>query len=377
MIISLSILVMAVGDAAAAIVGETIKAPRTYRLSSDKKSVQGSITMFAFTFFILAVGIAQLDFGWQGDLVLLAAMAATGALVATAWEAIASKGLDNLTVPLSAAFVLSYYASAQGKGEIVHFVLGGLLALAVAWSAFKLKALAPSGAVATFLLATPLFGVGGWKWSIPIVTFFVLGTLFSKLGRDVKESPDGGFAKGSVRDYGQVFANGGVAGIMVVLSFSFPSFDFYPLYLGSIAAVNADTWSTEIGMMSTRMPRLITNGKTVQAGTNGALTPLGLLAGIAGSGVIALSAFPWSESLTTLGWVAAAGVSGALADSFAGATIQAKYQCPVCGRETEKRTHCRNQPTVHRSGIAWLGNDSVNGICASAGAAFMLIAMVV
>ncbi|HLA69137.1 MAG TPA: DUF92 domain-containing protein [Bacteroidota bacterium] len=372
MILSLSILVMALGDAAAAIVGETIKSPAVYYLSADRKSLQGSAVMLLVSFLVLFFGIPEYFHHSDVDGTLVFAAAGVAAMTGTAWEGLSSRGLDNLTIPLSVAFVLSSYLI-PGQAEIERFTMGAILALLLAGGAWKMGVLAPSGAVATFLLALLLFGTGGWKWTVPILTFFVLSSILSRVGKKRKQAVEGRFEKDSVRDYGQVFANGGIAGVLALLNFLFPSFDLYPVYLGSIAAVTADTWGTEIGLASKGTARLVTTWKPVEPGTNGGITAPGLLAGFVGSVVIVVSAFPWiDDAQILLPIVILAGVGGSLVDSVAGATVQAEYRCPVCGKATEKRAHCNNQPTHHRRGVEWITNDVVNWVCGTAGALFAL-----
>ena len=372
LIISLSILVLALGDAGAAIVGETAANPALYKLSSDKKSVEGSITMFAVSFLVLAGGLAF----WPGTVRFsteyILAVAGVAAANATAWEALSSRGLDNLTVPLSVALVLAYYLIPAPQMDAQQFTLGAALAIFVAVASFRAGFLSPGGAVAAFLLAVVVFGMGGWKWTIPLVTFFLLSSVLSKLGSAEKKSLEAVPEKGSRRDHGQVFANGGIAGILVLVSYWFQELSIYPIFLASVAAVTADTWSTEVGTMSRGRTVLVTSFKPVGRGTNGGVSLAGSGAGILGGLVIAASAIPWIDP-RTIPWIVLAGFAGSLVDSYAGATVQARYRCPVCGMETERSTHCNGEPAVHVSGFRFLTNDGVNWFCASAGAVTMTV----
>jgi len=367
MILALSMLVLALADAAAAIVGETVRRPVTYRLSSDKKSVQGSIAYAVTAAVVLILGLVWYPSELSIELPQAALVAFVAAIVATGWEALSSRGLDNLTVPLSTAFVLSCYLVPSLGCDPLQFTLGSGLALAVTAASLKARFLAPSGSVATFLLAVVVFGVGGWKWSVPILIFFVLSSLLSKVGSAKKRATSDLHEKGSTRDYAQVFANGGIPGIVVFASVVVPAFDWYPIYLGAVAAVTADTWGTEIGMMTKGRTVLITTFRPVARGSNGGVSVRGFLGATAGASLIGMSALAWGISAVTAGVLAAAGVIGSVVDSIAGATVQARYRCSVCSKVTEKRMHC-GSPSVHAGGMRWISNDAVNWLCAASGA---------
>src|SRR4030067_642568 len=67
-----------------------------------------------------------------------------------------------------------------------------------------------------------------------------------------------------------------------------------PAVDGALAAVNADTWATEVGVLARRCPWRLTDGRQVEPGTSGAVTLEGLMASIAGAAVIGLNAGPAS-----------------------------------------------------------------------------------
>ncbi len=374
-IISISILVLALSDAAAAIVGENLSAPHIYFLTSDKKSVEGSLAMFATTFTIIMVFLStssHLDLNLNLNLYLdFILISFAVSLFATGWEAISSKGLDNLAIPLSVAFVLHYFLFPLAHHNDGQFLEGIVFAGAVAIASYLLRLLSLNGSAATFLLATIVFGVGGWEWGIPILTFFLLSSFLSKYGKARKSQFQLMFDKSDRRDAGQVAANGGVAGIVVLCWYFAPDMHvWYPIYLATLAAVTADTWGTEIGLFSRGLPRSITTLKEAEKGTSGAVSLIGIFGGAVGALLIALSGMIWPtgiRSVTEAGVIVLAGVLASLVDSLIGATLQSQYRCTKCGKRTERVIHCGERTTLI-SGLTWLNNDVVNWCCAASGA---------
>lgn len=56
----------------------------------------------------------------------------------------------------------------------------------------------------------------------------------------------------------------------------------YAGYVGFFACCTADTWASELGILSTSDPFLITTLKRVPKGTNGGVSGLGFMASLAG-----------------------------------------------------------------------------------------------
>jgi uncharacterized protein (TIGR00297 family) len=258
-----------------------------------------------------------------------------------------------------------------------QLTLGIILAGVVALVSYRLSFLKLNGAVVTFLLGSIIFGFGGIKYTVPILVFFILSSLLSKAGRRRKTEMESSFEKSGVRDMYQVLANGGIAGILMILIFILQRDDWYPVYLVAVAAATADTWATEIGVFSGSRPRLITSFKQVAPGYSGAISILGSLAAVCGSAVILLSGLyflrDYGQGQARLIWgVTGCGVLGSFIDSYIGATVQAQYQCQVCHKNTEKRIHCRQEANLI-SGKAWINNDWVNFLAIAAATLISLI----
>ena len=98
-------LVMAYGDGLAGLLGRAIKSKK-YKISDTKKSVAGSITMFAISTILIGVYLAFWHAGifWTTPHWPLVSILMGFAI--TAIEAISAKGTDNITVPLGTLCML-------------------------------------------------------------------------------------------------------------------------------------------------------------------------------------------------------------------------------------------------------------------------------
>jgi len=206
-----------------------------------------------------------------------------------------------------------------------------------------------------------------------MLAFFFSSSGLSRLFARRKSALNEKFSKGGRRDWAQVLANGGLGMGLIVAQVLLPD-QTWPwwAYAGAIAAVNADTWGTELGVLSPTRPRLIASGKPVESGTSGGVSLWGTLASLGGGAFIGVfAALPLRSGWALpLGVVALAGLAGALFDSWLGATVQAIYTCPACGKETERHPfHTCGTATRQMRGWRWLNNDWVNFMASVAGAA--------
>jgi len=261
----------------------------------------------------------------------------------------------------------------------MQLLFGFLLAILIAYTAYHFQSLNKSGALAAAFTGTIIFGIGGWQWAILLLTFFITSSVLSHSFKNRKQGLDEKFSKGHERDAGQVFGNGGIATTFAALHFFFPN-EFWPWlgFAAALAAVNADTWGTELGVLNPHPPRMITNlTKIVEKGTSGGISMIGTLASLTGAGVIGiLAAFLIPDSISTglntsvstFVIITLAGLAGSLFDSVLGATVQAMYFCPKDNKETEKYPlHTCGTQTVHVRGWGWLDNDWVNFACSMFG----------
>jgi uncharacterized protein (TIGR00297 family) len=263
-----------------------------------------------------------------------------------------------------------------------------LIALVISLAAWRLGSLSTSGAIAATVLGSVVFGLGGLEWAILLVAFFVSSSGLTHLFGRRKQSLAGTFSKGAQRDAGQVLANGGLAGLAVICHVLWPEQSWpWVVFSGTLAAVNADTWATELGVLSRTNPRLITTFERVERGTSGGISATGTLASLSGALLIGLFSVLFRPGMAVIplggganlnppaaaalgGWIliGVAGLLGSLADSLLGATAQVIYYCPACAKETERHPlHSCGTATTLKRGLQWIDNDMVNALCGLVG----------
>jgi uncharacterized protein (TIGR00297 family) len=265
-------------------------------------------------------------------------------------------------------------ARVQGSQLLSGLLFSGVIALV----AYRRGSLDKSGVAGAIASGTSIFAMGGWSWGMTLIYFFVSSSLLSHFRqRDKAGAAADKFSKGARRDLGQAAANGGLATVFAIINGLARSSRTRRLaqagFTGALATANADTWATELGVLSASKPRLITTGQPVAPGTSGGITLLGTAA--SGLGAYSLGFFfrAWQgfrRSCAPAPFVALiSGLAGSICDSLLGATVQAMYYCPVCDTETEQRVHRCGTPTQPLRGIAWMNNDVVNFLATACGSA--------
>ncbi|MBN1978083.1 MAG: DUF92 domain-containing protein [Anaerolineae bacterium] len=263
-----------------------------------------------------------------------------------------------------------------------ELVGGFVLSLVIGLAGYRRGALKGSGVVGAVVTGTLIFGLGGWEWGALLIAFFISSSALSFYHAKDKEGLAEKFAKGHRRDLSQALANGGAAAALAVLSRLFPLVEgggegvWFAACAGAMAAVNADTWATELGVLSSHPPRLITTGRQVEVGSSGGVTWLGTAASLGGAAFIGLLGGlgvlilgqGWAAAGVLLLAAVAGGLAGSLFDSFLGATVQAIYWCEACQKETERELHRCGARTSLLRGWPWLGNDLVNFFASVLGA---------
>lgn len=237
----------------------------------------------------------------------------------------------------------------------------------------RVTALTTSGAVTALAIGAAAL-IAAWQWAVLLVGFFAAATRVSTFRRTEKLQRAGDLiAKPGERSAVQVLANGGAFAIVALFFAATDASEARTVAAGALAAASADTWATELGLLTRAPPRLITSGLRVPPGTSGGITLAGTGAGVLGAFVVAVLSLAIGWSTSTALSAALGGTAGMLTDSVLGATIQDRRWCAACARPTERLMHGCGSPTVQVGGVPGFGNDLVNFLATLSGGAVALL----
>jgi uncharacterized protein (TIGR00297 family) len=324
--------ILAVGDGMATLVGRRLPiAPIPW---NRQKSVGGSL---ALALFGGAAGAALAwwcrdtvvppAYGWYFVIGPLLAASAAAAV-----ETIPIALDDNVSVTASAAGVLWAVSLVsndlvagwlESRGWIVPLAL--FANLLVASAGYRAGTVTVSGAVAGALLGTiVLVFAGPAGWGLLLICFGC-AVITSRLGLARKQALGIAEERGGRRGAGNAFANTGVAAIAAVMSVLTYAEGLARLaFVAALVAGASDTVASEIGKAWGRRTFLVTTLRPVAAGTSGAMSVEGTLAGIAAAGLLAVAGAGFGLiSLPLAGVVVAAATAGGLVESVLGATLEA------------------------------------------------------
>ncbi len=237
-----------------------------------------------------------------------------------------------------------------------------LLSFLIASYTYFKKSLTMSGAIVAFFVASFLYLSGGALFFSGLMFFFFSSTLIGKLGKKTHQEINQIHQKSGTRDVIQVLANSGVAVVMAIIFIWTREVRFQIAVMVSLAVSTADTWASEIGVLSKKTPISILRWRNVQTGISGGVTGLGIAASFLGASSIAviygLFQLP-SFEVGDVQFIIIIGFLGSILDSLLGDTMQAKYQDDWNHKLTEKPISNGVQNRLVQ-GFSWMTNDLVN-----------------
>ena len=231
----------------------------------------------------------------------------------------------------------------SGLGLGLSLIITIVLCLLFSFPAIKRKWLSPQAMSATSMIATFLV----YKFGIAILIF---PFLFALTGSILSKKQNQGREKLG-RTPKQVFANAGVAILFALIIQD--KYVAIPMVIFVFAIALSDTLSSEIGKRFKGPTFDICKWKKLQPGLSGGVSFVGSLAGLLGSGIIALASLVFTFDLRFFITVIIIGFIGMLIDSILGSLIQAKYLNNNIITESGKKEELI-------SGFHWIDNDKVN-----------------
>ncbi|WP_243669199.1 DUF92 domain-containing protein [Vulcanisaeta sp. JCM 16161] len=238
-----------------------------------------------------------------------------------------------------------------------------IISLILTYAALRIRVITRDAVIPSVLVGSMIL-LGGPSSILPFVVFLGSSSALTKVGVEKKEEL-GTAEDVRGRNWKQVLAVGLVPSTLALLAgMAYFARDMAMYQLLSTAAVtsiaysNADTWASELGVLSRSRPRLITRPwTTVDPGVSGGVTLLGELSSFTGSMAIALTYLGIQYLLKFLGYIGSVniwlvivvlvlGYLGEVLDSVFGALFQPKYMCPRCGVMTDREVHVCGERTV-------------------------------
>jgi uncharacterized protein (TIGR00297 family) len=282
----------------------------------------------------LAAAAGQMLTAWSigqtAAVPMIAFLSASGALLAALLRAVLFQRDDPLVMAtvslllwLFVSFPLDITTTRIGVALVVTVVLG--------YVSYALETASLPGMLTGVLLGLLTIVLGDYGWFAMLIAFFGIGGLSSKYRYEKKQARGIAEENEGARGSGNVLANSLVALAAVLAAAASPGMGvparvFLFAFAGSVAAALSDTLSSEIGGLYDN-PRLITDFRVVEPGTDGAITWQGELAGLAGAIIIAGIGV---GTFGTIGFpgggvIVAAGVAGMTVDSILGATVEGRF----------------------------------------------------
>jgi phytol kinase len=163
------VLTLTIADAFAALVGSRYGRMRYDTMEGDRKSAEGSIAFFLIAFF--ATHVPLLVFTTVGRTESLLIGLTFGFLVMLL-EAVSWRGLDNLFIPVGGFFLLQSYMPMPARALSVVLVMT-IAIFVVVIALRRRRTLSDGAALAAVLIGYLTWTIGGWRWIVPPLVFFL------------------------------------------------------------------------------------------------------------------------------------------------------------------------------------------------------------
>ena len=250
---------------------------------------------------------------------------------------------------------------------MVQLILGFLLNCSVVVLAPKKKLLTLDGAITAFVIGYVFYIVGGiFSWLL-LILFFLSSGAIGKIKKyyGLLNETELVVTEKKGRNAVQVIANSLPALICLLLFHYTNQLYFYIAMVSTIAGATADTWASEIGILSKKTPNSIFTLKPIAPGLSGGVTILGTIASVFGAGFIASSFLVFfhtkihsaTQAVLFGSIIVISGFISSVIDSILGILVQEKFQL-----QNQVITEIKGEEatTILYSGIKGIDNNMVN-----------------
>lgn len=347
-VLFIGILSMAYGDGFAAIIGK--KFGKNLKLKNyPDKSIPGSLVVGSVSFMVSALSlIAYYGLEKIGVILIVSIMTS---LFAVFLELEGKNGIDNLSLPLGTSYIAFL---SMLNPSFSYFVVFVVLLLIFAFAYMK-GSITIDGIIMGLLIGQTIYQLSGFMLLMNLIMFFIIGSAISKLQNHKKQEAESLQEHTGARNYIQVCANALPSTLVVLFIAIYPQYKNYEILAYVLfATAFADTFSSEIGMLSKGKVISITRLKIISSGVSGGVSLLGTLAGIVGSIISSLFAYQ-SFGLKGSLFISVMGFVGMIIDSILGDVLQRKY-VDSSGNFSDIATD--NFSSL--KGIATISNNTVN-----------------
>jgi dolichol kinase len=236
-----AVLVLAVGDAFAALIGSRYGVIR-YEVEDEKKSLEGSLVFLVIAF--LAIHLPTLLLTDLPRPVCVLAALLVAALV-TGFEAISLEGADNLFIPFAVVVILGKITT-KPLSEVVYQNLSLLaICLGVGFAVWRFRSFNVGGAITFILFAYGTWSLGSWMWTLPVFVGFA-----GYLGTWLRFAPPGHASGIKVRTLVRALLP--PFAVLVLSNSLAMDATFFSPYLAAIAAVLAFSLDTGVFRLERR-----------------------------------------------------------------------------------------------------------------------------
>ena len=163
------VLTLTIADAFAALVGSRYGRMRYDTMEGDRKSAEGSIAFFLIAFFATHVPLLMFTTVGRTESLLIGL---TFGFLVMLLEAVSWRGLDNLFIPVGGFFLLQSYMPMTARALSVVLVMTGAIFVVVI-ALRRRRTLSDGAALAAVLIGYLTWTIGGWRWIVPPLVFFL------------------------------------------------------------------------------------------------------------------------------------------------------------------------------------------------------------